>query len=59
MVTAHHRHQSGNAVQRTARALWPAHCGGVLTVGVEVEERYCELAARRLAQGVLDFGDAS
>jgi hypothetical protein len=28
-------------------------------IGVEVDERYCEIAARRLDQGVLDFGSVT
>ena len=36
-----------------------AKLAGRQAVGVEIEERYCEIAARRLAQDVLNFGDAS
>jgi hypothetical protein len=32
---------------------------GRKSIGVEIEERYCEIAARRLDQGVLDFGDGA
>lgn len=43
----------------TGTTLAAAKAAGLSAVGIEIEERYCAIAAERLSQSVLDFGPAS
>jgi DNA modification methylase len=42
----------------TGTTLYAAKVAGIRAVGVERDERYCEIAARRLAQDTL-FGEVT
>jgi len=39
--------------------LTAAHALGIRAIGIEIEERYCEIAAKRLQQSVMMFAEAT